>query len=173
MAAGLVFLGLVTFVGYCKLTYTPAKPLPRAEAIVTEPRRPVWNPPPEQSLPDNGHGVFTFDPSAADSRLRIVPRGEQGHVVVKVEGVADARFVCWIFIRQGESAETPIPSGTYRLKLACGKTWYGEEHLFGPGASYSAITTQITIPTRTASTIDLHPSTEGTLKERTLRPQDF
>jgi hypothetical protein len=119
------------------------------------------------------HGVFPFDRSAADSRLSIVPRGEQGHVVLKVESADDGRLVCWIFIRQGESAETPIPSGSYRLKLACGKTWYGEEHLFGPGASYSAITTEIAIPTRTVSTIDLHPSTEGVLKERTLRPQDF
>lgn len=170
---GLLFLGVVTFIGYRKLTYTPTKPLPGAEEVVAEARRPVWNLPPEQSLPDNGYGVFAFEPSTADSRLSIVPRGEQGHVVLKVEGADDARLVCWIFIRQGQSAETPIPSGTYRLKLACGKSWYGEEHLFGPGASYSAITTEIKIPTQTDYTIDLHPSKKGTLKETTLRPQDF
>jgi len=173
LAVALLLLGAVTFICYRNLTYTPAKPLLGAAAIGAEPRRPTWNLPPEQSLPDNGHGVFAFDQSTTDSRLRIVPRGGQGHVVLKAEGAGDANLVCWIFIRQGESAEIPIPSGSYRLKLACGKSWYGEEHLFGPGASYSAISTEIKIPTRTVYTIDLHPSKQGSLKERPLRPQDF
>jgi hypothetical protein len=174
---GVVFLGLVVFICYHMLahilTYTRPKPLSGTDTSLSESRRAIWNPPPEQPLPENGYGVFRFNQPAADSKLRVSPRGEQGHVVLKVEGADDARLVCWIFIRQGESAETSIPSGAYRLKLACGKRWYGEEHLFGPGASYSAITTEIKIPTHTAYTIDLHPSTGGTLMQRTLRPQDF
>lgn len=173
----LVFLGLVVFIGYRVKTYmptdTPPQPLPGEEASLPKPKRPIWNLPPEQPLPNNGHGVLRFLQITADSKLHICPRGEQGHVVLKVEGADDARLVCWIFIRQGQSAETPIPSGSYRLKLACGKRWYGEEHLFGPGASYSAITTEIKIPTRTAYTIDLHPSKAGTLRETTLRAEKF
>jgi hypothetical protein len=173
LVVALVSLGIATFIGYHMLTYRPANPLPHPDASSSIQRRPIWNPPPEQSLPDNGHGLFPFDRSAADSRLRFVPRGEQGHIVLKVVGEADAKLVCWIFIRQGESVETPIPAGKYRLKLACGKKWYGEEHLFGPTAFYSAIANEINIPTRTIFTIDLHPSTAGTLQETTLRAEDF
>lgn len=173
LVVGLVSLGIATFIGYRMLSYKPANPLPRPEASSSIQRRPIWNPPPEQPLPDNGHGLFAFDQSAADSRLRFFPRGEQGHVVLKVVDAADARLVCWIFIRQGESVEAPIPAGSYRLKLACGKKWYGEEDLFGPTAFYSAIANEINIPSRTAYTIDLHPSTTGTLKETTLRAEDF
>jgi hypothetical protein len=173
----LIILALLGFLGFrmagCLLTYTPPKPLPSSAANAPGSRRAIWNPPPEQPLPDSGYGLLFFDESAADSKLRVSPRGEQGHVVLKVEGADDARLVCWIFIRQGDTAETSIPSGAYRVKLACGKSWYGEEHLFGPGASYSAITTEIKIPTHTAYTIDLHPSTGGTLMQRTLRSQDF
>ena len=173
LVVGLATLGIVTFVGYHLLTYSPANPLPGPEAGSSIQRRPIWNPPPEQPLPDNGHGLFAFDRAAAGSRLRFLPRGEQGHIVLKVVNAADARLVCWIFIRQGESVEAPIPAGSYRLKLACGKKWYGEEHLFGPTAFYSAIDNEIHIPTRTAYTIDLHPSTTGTLQETSLRAEDF
>jgi len=170
---GLVLTGLVVFIAYDKRAYTPPKPLPERGASAPETSRPIWNAPPEEPLPENGEGVFRFDRAAVDSKLRVIPRGEHGHVILKVEEASDSRLVCWFFVRAGQSAETPIPPGTYHLKLACGRTWYGEEHLFGPNASYSAITNEINVPTRTVSTIDLHPSTEGVLKERTLRPKDF
>jgi hypothetical protein len=172
-----VLLGLALFIAFrmagCLLTYTPPKPLPSGDAGAAQSKRAIWNVPPEQPLPDNGYGVFEFDQSAVDSPLRITPRGEQGHIVLKVENSVGDRFVCWLFIRQGESAETRIPAGTYRLKLACGKTWYGEKDLFGPGGSYSAIVNEINVPKHTVYTVDLHPSTEGTLRERSLRAEEF
>lgn len=173
----LVCLGLAGFIAIRLLprapSYTPPKPLPGREADGPETTPVIWNAPPEQPLPDNGDGVFRFDRRAADSKLRIVPRSEQGHIVLKIEDANDSSFVCWFFIRQGESAEASIPAGSYRLKLACGTKWYGEEHLFGPNASYSAIASEIKIPTHTTYTIDLHPSTAGTLRETTIRPENF
>ncbi|HKX62566.1 MAG TPA: hypothetical protein VJS65_11990, partial [Verrucomicrobiae bacterium] len=148
LVLGAVLVGVLALIGYQKLTYVPAKPLPGAETV-SEARRPIWIPPPEESPPESGQGEFFFDRPTADSRLHIVPRGEQGHVVLKVEAASDAKLLCWIFVRQGESAETPIPAGSYRLKLACGQKWYGNRHLFGPGGSYSAITTEVKIPTHT------------------------
>lgn len=42
-----------------------------------------------------------------------------------------------MFIRAGQSAETLVPLGTYRIRYATGETWYGEDFLFGPQTSYS------------------------------------
>ncbi len=73
--------------------------------------------PPEQPLPGSGEGVFSFDRSACWSQLNIVPRAYQGHLVVKVEDWNSSVLVCWFFIREGQSAETPIPAGSCRLIL--------------------------------------------------------
>jgi len=129
--------------------------------------------PPEQPLPGSGEGVFSFDRSACWSQLNIVPRAYQGHLVVKVEDWNSSVLVCWFFIREGQSAETPIPAGSCRLKIASGKKWYGENELFGPEGSYSTVTTEIRIPEPALYTISLTPSLLGTLRERALRRQDF
>jgi len=170
---GVVILLAVGFLRHYEFTYVPPKPLPLRESCVQDPNRPVWNPPPEEALPDNGDGVFRFDRSESRSKLRIVPRSESGHIVVKVEDWNDSQLVCWFLIREGQSAETPIPPGTYRLKFACGKRWYGKKHLFGPEASYSAIANEISIPANTDLTLHLTPRMTGTFRENRIGSADF
>ena len=41
------------------------------------------------------------------------------------------------FIFGGQSFETEVPLGTYRVKYATGETWYGENYLFGSTTRYS------------------------------------
>jgi len=174
-AIGIVILLSAGVLGNRVLTYAPPKPLPIREGGVLETSRPIWNLPPEEPLPDNGDGVFRFNRSKTISKLRIVPRSEQGHIVVKVENWNDSQLVCWFLIRKGQSAETPISPGTYRLKFACGRRWYGEKHLFGrgPDASYSAIANEISIPANSHYTIELTPNVTGTLREKNLGSEDF
>jgi hypothetical protein len=149
------------------------KPLPAKEAGAPESKQTVEDLPPEKPLPKNGDGVFRFKRYATTSALRIVPRSEQYHIIVKVENSKDGQLICWFLIRDGQAAETPIPPGTYRLKFAYGKRWYGEKHLFGPDASYSAIVNEITIPANTIQTLDLTPLPNGTLRENKIGPEDF
>ena len=59
------------------------------------------------------------------------------------------------------------------MKLAGGKKWYGEQHLFGPGASYSSVEQPIHIPDNTNLNISLVPSLGGTLRERRIGAGDF
>ncbi len=136
----------------------------------------VGNPSSEEPLPKNGGGRFNYPrliTISKLSKLRVVPQSAQGHIVVKVENWNNSRFVCWFLIREGRSAEISIPSGTYRLKLARGRQWYGEEHLFGPHTSYSLITNTIKIPMNTNYTIYLTPSENGTLREERIGPGDL
>ena len=184
ISVGSLVLLAAVFLGLPELTSAPPKPLPSREVVppkpllsresnVQEPRRPVWNPPPEESLPDNGDGVSRFNRAETTSKIRIVPRSEQGHIVVKVENWDDPELVCWFLIRAGQSAETSIPPGTYRLKFACGNRWYGEKHLFGPNASYFAIVNEIRVPANTVYTLNLAPSVTGRLREYTIGSTDF
>jgi hypothetical protein len=157
------------------LTYTPPHPLSNLENGPTpSPKtRMIWNAPPEQPMPNTGHGRFNFDRASADSRIRIRPRRELGNVVVKVENFDDRQTACWFFIRRGDMGETVIPAGRYRLKLASGEKWYGEQHLFGPEASYRAVDDPVQIAARVDLTIDLEPTKKGTLHEADLRAEDF
>lgn len=71
------------------------------------------------------------------------------------------------FVRLFSPFNTSAP-GQYIIKLATGKKWYGDRHLFGANASYSKIDKVITIPENTRYTIDLTPSLFGTLKEKKI-----
>jgi hypothetical protein len=156
---------LAGFLGYWALTDALPEPPPGPGAGVRGPG--------EEPLPINGDGVFHFDRSEETGRLRVIPSLGRGHVYVKVEGWDDPRVVCCFFVRRGRSAETAIPPGTYRLKVACGERWYGEKRLFGPDGSYGAITDRIRILARTHYTISLTRSRAGTLKENRIGLKDY
>lgn len=44
-----------------------------------------------------------------------------------------------IFVRAGEHVKLGVPPGTYRVKFASGKQWYGEDIRFGPDTDYSMV----------------------------------
>jgi phage FluMu protein Com len=148
-------------------------PLPGKATSPEKAPRPAWDGAPEEPLPKTGDGAFFFDAANGTSKIKFVPRNEQKHVVVKILNAADSQLVCWVFIREGESAEIQIPPGTYKCKIASGSHWYGEKNLLGPYASYAAITNTITIPYNTVYTIDCHPGLNGALRETQLDAKDF
>lgn len=49
------------------------------------------------------------------------------------------RTALTIFARGGEEVEVGVPPGSYRIKLASGRVWYGEDIRFGPDTEYSVI----------------------------------
>jgi hypothetical protein len=148
-------------------------PLPSREPHDQESARKASDLPPEQPLPDNGDGVFEFERAETTSRIKIVPRPKHETMVVKIERWEDNQLVCWFLIQAGESAETSIPAGSYRLKFASGRKWYGEHHLFGPSATYFAVANPINIPAKTNYTLNLTPSPSGIIREYTIGPRDF
>jgi tetratricopeptide (TPR) repeat protein len=119
-------------------------------------------------FPENGQGVYNFDRKSASSILKIIPPSGAENMVIKLEDKISRKRICWFLILKGHSYETPIPPGQYIIKLATGKKWYGDRHLFGANASYSKIDKVITIPENTHYTIALTPSLLGTLKEKKI-----
>jgi hypothetical protein len=169
-----ILLGGLTTIASCYSTYTPPRPLPMEQAESPVEKDKMKETLPELALPENGYGKFFFESSETTSNLIFVPQaGTQGNMIVKLEDWGTGTVVCWFFVREGETFETPIPEGNYRFKIATGKTWYGEEHLFGREASYSSISNNVEIPKRTNFTLNLTPSVGGTLNSEKIEAADF
>jgi tetratricopeptide (TPR) repeat protein len=124
-------------------------------------------------FPENGQGVYNFDRKSASSILKIIPPSGAENMVIKLEDKISRKLICWFLILKGHSYETPIPPGQYIIKLATGKKWYGDRHLFGPRGSYSKIDQKITIPEFTNYTIELNPGLLGTLTEKQINANEF
>ena len=68
--------------------------------------------------------------------LEIKTSGESNYLV-KVVDPATRRDILDIFVRGGEVVEVEVPLGTFLIKYAAGKTWYGYDYRFGPNTAYS------------------------------------
>jgi hypothetical protein len=86
-------------------------------------------------LPQNGQ-PFTFNSEQRIAPFSIVTRDSTRNFFVKLEDWNTGQPVYGVFIRAGQSVETTVPLGTFRLKYATGIHWYGEGELFGTDTTY-------------------------------------
>ncbi|MCH4246285.1 MAG: DnaJ domain-containing protein [Acinetobacter populi] len=56
---------------------------------------------------------------------------------VKIDDAYTGRHLVSYFIRSGQTLNVNLPTGSYTIKYAYGKEWYGVENLFGPQTSYA------------------------------------
>lgn len=172
-----ILLGGLTSIASCSSDYTLPNTLLREQSrslMEKGNRKETLETLSELPLPKNGYGKFFFESSLTSSKLKFVPEtGIQGNMIVKLEDWETGKVVCWFFVREGETFETPIPEGSYRVKIATGKAWYGEKYLFGRKASYSRMTNNVKIPERTNFTLNLSPSVVGTLHSKKIEAANF
>ena len=138
----LIFIGIVVFsvLREDETIHTdPQEEIPIFnETIHTDPQEeiPIFNELP-MSLPVNGDKV-SFHNKEEVAPLQIkTPVSSVEHYFIKVVDVLEENTVKTIFIRSGNTIDTKMPLGSYTIKYATGKTWYGTEHLFGPKTTYS------------------------------------
>lgn len=96
---------------------------------------------------------------------------------VKLKDVYSNSTVIDIFIRGGQTVETKVPLGTYKIVYASGDKWYGEKHLFGKNTSYSKTDQNLNF-TQTYNgvsgyTISLYRVANGNLRTSGLNPSEF
>ncbi|MDD3653133.1 MAG: zinc ribbon domain-containing protein [Desulfotomaculaceae bacterium] len=89
-----------------------------------------------QPLPDNGTKIKFFKGEGVAPFKIITPSGDV-HYFVKVVDWNSKQQILSIFVRSGQIAETKLPLGSYEIRYATGKTWYGQNYLFGPETSYN------------------------------------
>jgi hypothetical protein len=120
--------------------YTPPPPAP----VYTPPPAPVYTPPPapvvvqpsypEYALPENGWSqLYANERQVARFKVS-APEGT--HYWVKLVDATTSAPAIAMFVRAGSTAEIKVPLGTYVVKYASGKNWYGTTYLFGADTAY-------------------------------------
>lgn len=62
--------------------------------------------------------------------LSIATKSDGNNYVIKVVNWNTKSYVLTTFIRSGEKASIKVPLGSYEIRYAARKTWYGYEYLF-------------------------------------------
>lgn len=88
-------------------------------------------------LPYTGYSnqYLPLDDDSVAPFVVIAPNDD--HYWIRVVDIYTDKEVKSFFLRAGETLETTLPLGGYRIDYAYGKQWYGVEELFGPKTIYS------------------------------------
>jgi hypothetical protein len=70
---------------------------------------------------------------------RLTIEADAGNYAIKLMDGKSNNAVLMIFVGAHQTFATKVPSGTYKIFYASGSVWYGEEQLFGPATTYSAL----------------------------------
>ena len=135
------FLITIGFILLAQNTPKTIKPAPPALAVARTPVPartsapvPLFNKP-VQSLPRNG-AVFRLSSGDFIAPLRVTTPSSDEHYFVKVVDYDSNTPIAAIFIRAGMTAEMRVPVGSFAIKYATGKNWYGKKYLFGPKTAF-------------------------------------
>lgn len=88
------------------------------------------------ALPATGTNLATSVSGVAPLEIRTSASGGY-HYLVKLVNRATNNVAGSYFIRSGESISVEVPVGSYEIRYASGKNWYGPTYLFGPDTLYS------------------------------------
>ena len=146
------------------------QPTPRIvsqEPIFVEPMKP---------LPING-AIKRYIEDEAIAPLKITTRDSENHYFVKIVDWYTSKKVCTVFIRSGQSVTLDVPLGSYKLKYAIGKQWYGTKFLFGPETAYSVADKQFDFERSgdhvSGYTVELFLQPNGNLKTNKITAEEF
>jgi peptidoglycan hydrolase-like protein with peptidoglycan-binding domain len=128
------------------------------------------------TLPSNGHVFFNSnDEDIAPLEIRTPSYGS--HFYVKLAYPNSRNIVKTFFVRSGSTVKTEVPLGTYELKYAAGKKWYGTTCLFGRDTVYSKAEKEFTFRIQgnqvSGYTVELILQRGGNLRTSQIRPEDF
>ena len=125
----------------------------------------------EKPLPASG-ASYCYSNKARTSSLSVNP-SFGSHYFIKLVDVTTGKPALICFIRSGCNATVDVPPGTYEIRYASGKTWYGEERLFGPETSYSKADKTFEFASRSGYTITLFKVHNGNLRTSSINKNSF
>jgi hypothetical protein len=131
------FLIITGSIFYAENTPKKIKPAPPALAVARTPApapAPLFDKP-VQPLPQNG-AVFRLSSGHFIAPLRVTTPSSDEHYFVKVVDYDSNTPIAAMFIRAGMVAKMKVPEGSFAIKYATGKDWYGMKYLFGPKTAF-------------------------------------
>lgn len=145
-------------------SYTPSP------YIAPEPAPPAFSAP-EQPLPPTG--TLGIASAYSENYIEIHTQADGSHTMVKIEDLY-GNVVSEGFIRDGGHLKLYVPLGTYVMKTASGRTWFGRDYLFGPDTQYSK--PNDTFPLSQPGeywTVELIPQAGGNMQDRRISASEF
>lgn len=173
---GWFVIGLIIFIGYIIYTDEPKnKGLPPSANASQAKPAPVFTQP-VQALPQTGANNATFGKGVAPLSIKTSAAGGY-HYFVKIVNTATGKELGSYFIRSGGVLDINVPIGTYEIRYATGKQWYGASYLFGPETVYSKAdsTFEFSFDGRQYSgyTIELIMQQNGNLRTSGIAPSQW
>jgi hypothetical protein len=127
-------------------------------------------------MPNNGE-VFRYHQAEAIAPFEIKTRPGSGHYFIKLVNYGTNQTVLTAFVHDGQSATINVPLGSYELKYAVGKFWYGSERLFGPKTSCSKADEKFDFKRIgdqvTRYTVELYLQKDGNLQTELIPQSEF
>lgn len=141
-------------------TYSESKPIPSY---------------PEVAIPVTG---LTHDYTSEERVAPLELKTSSGaNYLVKLVSAYSQKPAMTMFIRGGNTVSIKVPLGTYEVKYASGKKWYGEGHLFGPETGYNKADKLLTFKNTgyqiTGFTITLYNVLNGNMRTTEIDPSEF
>jgi hypothetical protein len=130
---------------------------------------------PALDLPPNGE-VRYFQQAEAIAPFSIHTAPEVNYYI-KLVDVETGKTVVTIFVWGGQSVKTQVPLGTYELRYATGRDWYGEEKIFGAETSCVQADKRMTFYINGSQimghTVSLIKRIDGNLHTHNINPSQF
>lgn len=125
----------------------------------------------EQEMPENEHKFVNIFGDNRPSQI-IVENPTDYAYVMKFED-ASGETVFSFFVRPQSTTPMYMGIGTYYLKWAAGKTWYGEKDLFGPDTVYQKDPESWPFESGKYWTLTMQPVTNGNVHSNSIDADDF
>jgi hypothetical protein len=82
-----------------------------------------------------------------------------------------------IYVNGGRTIKVPVPLGSYEMRYAAGKTWYGSKALFGTETNYAKADSRFDFRMENGGysgyTVELILQTNGNLRTSTIKAEQF
>ncbi len=130
----------------------------------------LWKSRREQQ-PYNG-AIRRYHYASADAPLGISTSSGENYYV-KLVRPSSGETVVDVFIVGGNTVEIDVPSGTYELRYASGRTWYGYHYLFGPNTAYSKANRLFSFTYGRGYDVTLYKVANGNLSTQRMSEEDF
>jgi hypothetical protein len=164
-------------VGYTTPTFDPSTAVPESAPSVTPTPTPTPISYPVEDMPANGTYWSSCSPETLVAPLQITTRAGGGNYYVKVEDWNTGTVIMTFLVYEGTTMTEHVPLGSYRVKYAVGRTWYGIDHLFGPDTAYAKADEKMDFTQDSQGynghTLELFMQPNGNLNTTNIRPEEF
>ena len=124
--------------------------------------------------PKKTHDGYVMQTPIAPFRIKAAT-GD--HYFLKLLDAYDLSPVMTVFVQSHSVVDLKAPIGTYRVRYACGKSWYGEGHLFGEETEYGEFDTFFRFDTSGTDiqglSLTIGEGDGGDFAKLSIRPEQF